>query len=214
VPTTQTLIAFAVVSVGIVIMPGPSNLFLLAHGIGHGRRAAVAAVTGISAASAIRVLLTAAGLSAVLASSAVAFSLVRWAGVAYLVYLGFRAFMSAPLQGQPCSAPANLQLRRSVGKGLVIGLGNPRMMIFFVAFFPQFVDPARGSEVVQILLLGSIFWVLGALWDLTFAYLSGTIGGWLDRRPRIQNAQPRVEGFAYFGLAAWAIAAGAEHRAL
>jgi threonine/homoserine/homoserine lactone efflux protein len=209
VPTAQTLIAFTLVSVGIVIMPGPSNLFLLAHGIGHGRRAAVAAMTGISAASAIRVLLTAAGLTALLASSAVAFDTVRWAGVAYLVYLGGRALRSAPAHGPAPDRSVEIRLRRSAGKGLIVGLGNPKMLIFFVAFFPQFVDPARGSEVLQILLLGSIFWVLGALWDLIFACLSGTIGNWLERRPRVRKAQPRAEGVAYLGLAAWALAAGA-----
>ena len=75
-----------------MVIPGPANLFLLAHGVGHGRRAALAAVIGVETASAIRVVLTAAGLSALLASSAVAFSLIRWAGVAYLTYLGVRAF--------------------------------------------------------------------------------------------------------------------------
>jgi threonine/homoserine/homoserine lactone efflux protein len=91
-PTSQTLLAFALVSVAIMVIPGPSNFFLLAHGIGHGRRAALAAMTGIETASAIRILLTAAGLSALLASSAVAFDAIRWAGAAYLLYLGLRAF--------------------------------------------------------------------------------------------------------------------------
>ena len=91
-PTQPTLLAFALVSAAIMVIPGPSNLFLLAHGIGHGRRSALAAMTGIEAASAIRVLLAAAGLSAVLASSAVAFNAIRWAGVTYLAWLGIRAF--------------------------------------------------------------------------------------------------------------------------
>ena len=208
-PTQQTLVAFALISVGIVIMPGPSNLFLLAHGIGHGRGAAMAAMTGISAASAIRVLLTAAGLSALLASSAVVFAVVQWAGVGYLVYLGIRAFRSGHGPGSAGSRTGQLPRGRSVGRGLVVGLGNPKMLIFFVAFLPQFVDPARGSQATQILLLGALFWVIGALWDLTFAYLSGTIGVWLDGRPRIRRLQPRFEGSTFLGLAVWAAAAGA-----
>jgi threonine/homoserine/homoserine lactone efflux protein len=207
-PTQETLLAFALLSVGIVIMPGPSNLFLLAHGIGHGRRAAVAAMTGVSAASAIRVLLTAAGLSAVLASSATAFTIIKWAGIAYLGYLGVRAFRSRSVGALLSSDPAEFPLRRSARKGLIIGLGNPKMMIFFVAFFPQFVDPDRGSQAIQILVLGAVFWVLGVLWDFTFAYLSGTIGSWLQRRPRLQTAQPRVEGSVYLGLAGWVAIAG------
>src|SRR5215470_77715 len=90
-PTQQTLLAFALVSAAIMVIPGPSNFFLLAHGIGHGRRSALAAMTGIETASAIRVLLAAAGLSAVLAASAAAFDVIRWAGAAYLAYLGVRA---------------------------------------------------------------------------------------------------------------------------
>src|SRR6195952_2805839 len=203
-PTSATLLAFTLVSLGIVLLPGPSNLFLLAHGIGHGRRAAVAAMTGISVASAIRVLLAAVGLSAVLAASAVTFGLIRWTGVAYLAFLGVRAFRSAAASGPVVPPAAEAPLGRSARKGLIVGLGNPKMMIFFVALFPQFVDASRGSEALQILLLGAIFWTIGVLWDLTFAYLSGTIGSWLERRPRIQAATPRIEGFAYLGLATWA----------
>lgn len=208
-PTQQTLVAFALVSVGIVIMPGPSNLFLLAHGIGHGRGAAMAAMTGISAASAIRVMLTAAGLSAALASSAVVFAVVQWAGVGYLVYLGVRAFRSDPEPGSAGGRTGQVHLGRSAGRGLVVGLGNPKMLIFFVAFLPQFVDPSRGSQATQILVLGAVFWVIGVLWDLTFAYLSGTIGGWLDSRPGIRRLQPPVEGSTFLGLAVWAATAGA-----
>ena len=207
-PTQQTMLAFALLSVGIVVMPGPSNLFLLAHGIGHGRRAAVAAMTGISAASAIRVLLTAAGLSAVLASAATAFTVIKWVGVVYLGYLGVRAFRSGSVDGLLSSDATAIRLRRSAGKGLLVGLANPKMIIFFIAFFPQFVDPSRGSQAVQIIVLGALFWVLGVLWDFAFAYLSGTIGTWLKRRPRLQTAQPRVEGSVYLGLAGWAAIAG------
>jgi threonine/homoserine/homoserine lactone efflux protein len=182
-------------------VPGPSNLFLLAHGIGHGRRAALAATSGIAIASAVRVLLTAAGLSALLACSAVAFNVIRWAGVAYLVYLGIRTFRSGMPEG-PRDAPAReVSLAHSVRKGLLVGLGNPKMVIFFLAFFPQFVHPSQGSEMSQILVLGAVFWVIGAAWDLAFAGAAGKIGAWLQRRPAGRTAQHRFEGVAYFGLA-------------
>ena len=202
-PTQQTLLAFALVSAGIILIPGPSNFFLLAHGIGHGRRSALAAVTGIETASAIRVLLAVAGLSAVLASSAAVFTLIRWAGVAYLAYLGLRAFRT----GRPAASPGvpgpPVPLARSARKGLIVGLGNPKMLIFYIAFFPQFIHPAQGSRAIQMLILGAVFWVIGTIWDLGFASASGMIGGWLQRRPRIHAAQPRQEGHAYHGLAAW-----------
>ena len=207
-PTPQTLLAFALVSAVIMVVPGPSNFFLLAHGIGHGRRAALAAMTGIETASAIRILLTAAGLSALLASSAVAFNGIRWAGTAYLLYLGIRASRSSQPRREAGSPARAVPLARSARKGLIVGLGNPKMVIFFLAFFPQFIHPAQGSAVGQILILGAVFWVLGAIWDLAFAYASGTIGTWLQRRPRIRAAQPRLEAAAYLGLAAWTAVSG------
>lgn len=211
VPSQQTLLAFAVVSVGIMLVPGPSNLFLLAHGIGHGRRSALAAAGGIEAAAALRVLLTAAGLSALLASSALAFEFVRWGGVAYLVYLGVKAFRSRRSGRDRASGATPVPLARSFRKGLVVGLGNPKMVIFYLAFLPQFVDPSRGSEAGQILLLGSVLWAIGAIWDVAFAAASGSIGGWVTRKSRFQAAQPRLEGVCYLGLAGWAAVTGARH---
>ena len=99
-------------------------------------------------------------------------------------------------------------LARSARKGLIVGLGNPKMVIFFLAFFPQFIHPAAGSRAVQMLILGAVFWVIGAIWDLAFACASGTIGTWLRRRPRIRVTQPRLEGLLYLGLAAWAATTG------
>ena len=207
-PAQQTLLAFALVSAGLMVIPGPSNFFLLAHGIGHGRRSALAATVGIETASAIRVLLTAGGLSAVLASSAAAFDVIRWAGVAYLAYLGVRAFRPGQPQESPGPAVSAVPVARSARKGLIVGLGNPKMVIFFLAFFPQFIHPGRGSQAGQMLILGAVFWIIGTIWDLAFACASGTIGAWLRRRPRLRAAQPRVEGLAYLGLAGWAAVTG------
>lgn len=202
------MIAFALVSAAIMVIPGPSNLFLLVHGVGHGRRAALAAVIGVETASAIRVVLTAAGLSALLASSAVAFSLIRWAGVAYLTYLGIRAFHGRHTEHTASPPPPDLPAGRSARKGLIVGLANPKTVMFFIAFFPQFIHPGHGHQAGQMLILGGIFWVIGVAWDLTLASASGTIGNWLHRRPRIHAAQPRIEGITYLGLAGWAALSG------
>ena len=191
-----------------MVIPGPSNFFLLAHGIGHGRRSALAAMTGIEMASALRVLLTVAGLSALLAASAVAFNLIRWAGAAYLACLAVRAFRQHR-PATPAQTPGQaVPVVRSARKGLLVGLGNPKMVIFFIAFFPQFIHPTDGSQTSQMLILGTIFWLIGAIWDLAFASASGRIGAWLHRRPRLQAAQPRLEGLAYLGLAGWAALTG------
>jgi threonine/homoserine/homoserine lactone efflux protein len=208
-PTPQTIFVFALVSAGIMVIPGPSNFFLLAHGIEHGRRSALAAMTGIEMASALRVLLTTAGLSATLAASAMAFNLIRWAGAAYLAYLGVRAFRQPRLTTPAQTTRQAVPVTRSARKGLLVGLGNPKMVIFFIAFFPQFIHPADGTKTGQMLVLGTIFWIIGAIWDLAFATASGTIGAWLHKHQRLQAAQPRAEGLAYLGLASWAAITGA-----
>jgi threonine/homoserine/homoserine lactone efflux protein len=102
--------------------------------------------------------------------------------------------------------------RQSFAKGLLVGLGNPRMVLFFVAFFPQFIDPERGSAVTQMLVLGAIFWMIGTIWDVGCALGSGAIGTFLRRRPRIQALQGRAEGTLYFGLAAWTAVSGSRSR--
>ena len=86
------------------------------------------------------------------------------------------------------------------------------MVLFFVAFFPQFIDPAQGSAVLQMLVLGAIFWVIGTAWDLGCAVASGSIGGWLRRHPAVRARQGRAEGTAYFGLAAWTAVSGSRSR--
>jgi threonine/homoserine/homoserine lactone efflux protein len=205
VPTQHTLVAFAGVSLGITVIPGPSTLFILAHGIGRGRADALAAMLGIEMASAIRVLATAAGLSTLLAASAIAFTVVRWAGVVYLVYLGVKAFTSGPSGRSRFAASTAADASRggTTRKGILVGLTNPKMAMFFLAFFPQFVDPSRGSAAGQILILGLVFWVIGVIWDLALAWASGSIGSWLHARPHIDAGKRHAEGVTYLALAGW-----------
>ena len=89
-----------------------------------------------------------------------------------------------------------------------MGLANPKTLMFFIAFLPQFIHPDHGSPAGQMLILGGIYWIIGAAWDLAFACGSGIVGNWLRRRPRIHAAQPKVEGITYLGLAGWAALAG------
>jgi threonine/homoserine/homoserine lactone efflux protein len=207
VPTDTTLITFALVSVAIAVSPGPSNVFLLAHGVRHGRRSAMVAMVGVETAAALRVLLCSMGLSAVLASSAVVFGIVRWAGVAYLAYLGMRAVTSRDDSAGGAREPRHT-VCASLRKGFLVGAGNPKMAIFFLAFFPQFVARDQGSQTTQLLVLGAVFWVIGTVWDTGFVYVTGGLGNWLRRRPRTQRLQASAEGTAYFGLAALAALGG------
>jgi threonine/homoserine/homoserine lactone efflux protein len=210
-PTFHTFIAFALVSLGLALIPGPSTFFLISQGALHGRGRALASVAGIEIASAVRVLATAAGLSALLASSAVAFSAIRWVGVAYLAYLGLRA-MTAGRRGKvsesEAASPDAGSSTRALRKAVLVGLGNVKMAIFYLAFFPQFVHTDRGSEVTQILILGAVFWTIGLAGDLLYALASATIGAWVRTRPRVKSAQARTEAISYLALAGWTATSG------
>jgi threonine/homoserine/homoserine lactone efflux protein len=188
--------------------PGPANFFILAQGAAHGRRRALAATGGIELASAIRVLLTAAGLSTLLVSSSIALGVIRWAGVAYLASLGVRAFRAAPPRQASTEAAGSSPCLGTMRRGMMIGLGNPKTVIFFLSFFPQFIHRDRGSHVEQIVVLGAVWWVIGAIWDLGLAWASGSIGNWLHTRPRVQVAQQRAEGLIYLALAGWSTVTG------
>lgn len=207
-PAGRTLLAFALVSLGITVIPGPSTLFIFAEGVAHGRRRAMAAMGGIEAACAIRVLASAAGLSALLASSPLAFDAVRWAGVAYLAYLGIRSLRSATTLGSEGGAATGLPPTHATRKGLLVGLGNPKMAVFFLAFFPQFIHPGRGSAAEQILILGAVFWVVGVVVDFGVVWASSSISARLRDRPRIKAATTRAEGATYLALAGWAAISG------
>jgi hypothetical protein len=105
-----------------------------------------------------------------------------------------------------------LPKRQSFRKGLLVGLGNPKMVLFFVAFLPQFIDPAQGPAATQVLVLGAVFWLIGTVWDVGCAVASGSLGEWLRQRPYVHALQGRAEGTAYFGMAAWAALSGSRSR--
>jgi threonine/homoserine/homoserine lactone efflux protein len=191
-----------------MVTPGPANFFILAHGVGQGRAAAVRAVAGIETAAAVRVLLTAVGLSVVLASSALAFSAIRWAGVGYFLYMAVRALRNSQARTPTTASGRAGSTWRSFRKGFSVGLSNPKTLLFFVAFFPQFVQPGQGSAVTQMLILGLIYVCIGTAWDLGFALVSGAIGSWLRRRPRVGVFAGRAEATVYVGLAAYTAAVG------
>lgn len=222
-PTINTLLLFTAISAGVIVVPGPSNMFILTRGITRGRSYAFAATLGVAVASALRVILAITGLAALVAASPIALTVVEWAGVAYLAWLGLHALIHAhrdagtPLHqarvtsmpGQNTGrdpGPTGWRDRRTMRAGLIIGLANPKMLLFYLAFLPQFIDPSRGPKITQILILGGVFWILGTLWDLWFAYAAGRVGSWLENHPGPQRALPRIEATTYLALAGLTIA--------
>jgi len=211
VPSAATLLVFAAASVALVAIPGPNVLFVLARGLAGGRRAAVVSVLGVEAATLCFVASAAFGLTAVLASSALAFAVVRYAGAAYLVFLGVRALLDRSVVDTAGPA-APVRDGRTFRQAFTVGISNPKVAVFFLAFLPQFVSPSAGSATAQVLVLGVVFFVVALALDLGWAMLAGALAGWLRRHPAVLRRQRFVSGPVYLGLGAYAAVAGGKSR--
>ncbi|KAB2352561.1 LysE family translocator [Actinomadura rudentiformis] len=200
--TTGTLAAFVTATVILNLVPGPSMVFLLARGLSHGRPVAVRSALGLMTSASIFVAATALGVTAILASSALAFAVVRWLGVAYLLFLGVQTLLKQ-------QRPTGRHTERGVYRqAFIVGISNPKTAVFFLAFFPQFVDPARGPAAAQILFLGLLFVLIGAVFDLSYALTAGTLRSRLLNRPDAPTWMRRISGSLYLLLGGWLAASG------
>jgi len=212
IPPDQLLV-FALASLALLLIPGPAVLYIVTRSAAQGPAAGVASVLGIQCGGMVHVLMASLGLSAILLSSALAFNLVKYAGAAYLVYLGLRTWFSRePLE---LGAAARQPLRQIFLQGFVVNALNPKTALFFFAFLPQFVDPARGAAWIQFLLLGLVFIILATFSDGAYALLSSSLGGWFRnkaREPRFAQGQRLVAGGIYIGLGLTAALTGNRHK--
>jgi threonine/homoserine/homoserine lactone efflux protein len=181
--------------------PGQDTLYILGSSIAQGRRIGVASALGISAGCVVHTLAAALGLSAILATSAGAFTAVKLAGAAYLIYLGFRA-LSAPVQAfspspHDGSASAALAFRR----GVVTNVLNPKVALFFLALLPQFIDPGSATKVAAFIALGLTFVATGTAWCLVLALAAARVRGFFAGHPRASRPLARQRGlFVLLGL--------------
>jgi threonine/homoserine/homoserine lactone efflux protein len=210
VPSTQTLLVFLLVAAAFVAVPGPSNLFVLGRGLQSGARAAVAGATGCATGALTYVIATAAGLSALIASSQAVFAAIHYAGAAYLCWLGVSALRSAQDALTPEAEVGPAAIWPAYRHGVMVERGNPKVALFFLALFPQFVHRTAGAAWVQIMVLGAIFVTVGLASDCAYAVGSGRIREWLFRRPGRVPRQQRMTGVLYIGLGLWAALAGAD----
>jgi threonine/homoserine/homoserine lactone efflux protein len=201
-PGTHDLPLFILSGLLLALTPGPDTLYIVGRSTTQGWRAGAVAALGICAGIFVHIAAAAAGLSAVVAASANAFTVVKIAGAAYLVYVGISLLRSsiAPAAASPALAPA--ALRTVFVQGFFTNVLNPKVALFFVAFLPQFVDPAAPSKAAAFLFLGSIFNLNGTLWNLFVAWSSAQIGGGLMRTPRFGRWFNRCVGglFVWLGL--------------
>jgi threonine/homoserine/homoserine lactone efflux protein len=199
VPEPRTLAAFALAAYVFAVLPGPAVIYIVTRSIDRGRVAGIVSVLGIATGNLIHVIAATLGLSALLMSSAVAFTVVRYVGAAYLVYLGIRALLDRDHDSQ-LDAARRGPLSRLYGQGVLVAAFNPKTALFFLAFLPQFIDPSRGPISLQMSLLGVVLVVITALSDASYALLSGMAGKWLRGSPRFRRRRRAVSGSVYIGL--------------
>jgi len=206
----STLAVFALAALLLAVTPGPAVLYIVARSVHQGRRAGMLSALGIAAGGLVHVLAAVAGLSALLVSSALAFTAVRWAGAVYLVWLGVKTLRGGA--DAESASPPPAPPRRIFLQGFVVNVLNPKTALFFLAFLPQFVSPTRGSVPAQILLLGLTFISIASTSDLTYALLAGTVARRVGRTARARRATRLVTGGAYLALGAGAALAGTSHE--
>ena len=207
----STLIPFVVASAVLVLIPGPAVLYIVSTGIGRGRRMAMASMLGIETGTLFHIGAAAVGLSAVVANSVLAYSVVKYVGAGYLVYLGIKTLRERD-DGSAFNIPGATTARGAFRRGVVVNVLNPKVALFFLAFLPQFVVPARGSIPSQLVLLGLLFVGVAIVIDGIYAMTSGTIGTFLTRNARTARAQKKIAGVAYLALGASAAVTGSNSK--
>ena len=198
VPEKTAFLTFLFAALMLNIAPGPDMLFVIGRSVGQGRKAGIFSSLGVFVGCWVHILAAALGIAALLRSSPVAFNVVRYAGAAYLLYLGAKMIVQkSNFASQQLKPESLISIFR---QGVITNVLNPKVAIFFLAFLPQFIDAQRGSVIPQILLLGLIFNVSGTLVNLAVAYTGGTLGELLRRNQQFARMQQWFTGLVFIGL--------------
>ena len=200
-PSTDRLLAFAAVSFLLIVIPGPSVLFVVGRALAHGRRAALTTVAGNTLGAYVLVVAVAFGVGSIVERSALVFTLLKLIGAAYLVYLGVKAVrqrgsLHAAFTGE---RPAHGSLR-TLWDGFAVGVANPKTIVFFAAVLPQFVERSQGHIAVQIMLLGLVFNLIAVASDSVWGLAAATARTWFARSPRRLALVGGVGGLTMVGL--------------
>jgi len=201
---------FLLAALILLLTPGPAVLYIVARSMDQGRLAGFVSVLSIEVGNSFHVLAATLGLSAILLSSALAFTIVKYLGAAYLIYLGIRRLLTRD-NDHEITRLQHQSLRRIFSQGVVVAALNPKTALFFLAFLPQFVDPSSGSVTLQLLTLGALFVMMAIVTDGTYALLASTAGGWLKRNRSFLRTERYVVGSVYIGLGVTAALAEGTH---
>ncbi len=207
----SSLLLFVTGAALLLIIPGPAVLYIVSRSLAHGRPAGLVSALGITVGTLVHVSAATLGLSALLASSAVAFQFVKYCGAAYLIYLGIRVLRGGDSEMLQLAA-GRRSFKGIFGQGVLVNLLNPKTALFFLAILPQFVDPARGHATLQVFQLGVLFALMGWFSDSVWALLAGTLAGRLRDSARLRRAQRNVSGGALIALGLASAFLGAESK--
>jgi threonine/homoserine/homoserine lactone efflux protein len=208
-PDCSALAVFSIAAIVLLVISGPAVLYIVAQSVNRGRIAGLVSMLGVQTGALVHVIAATAGLSALLVRSALAFSAVKYAGAAYLVFLGVRGLLGR--EENASAFPRERNLRSLFGQGIVVNVLNPKTALFFFAFLPQFVDVSRGSVAFQIAFLGLVFIILSLVSDGLYALAAGSAATWLRRRRGFANGQRYASGSVLVGLGLATAFSGAQH---
>ena len=200
-PDASTLLLFAAAALALAVVPGPAVLYIVAQSVDQGRAAGFVSALGISVGGLVHVLAATIGLSSLLASSATAFTIVKYAGAVYLIGLGIHRLLTREVLEDEIARPPRTR-GRLFANGVVVNVLNPKTALFFLAFLPQFVEPGHGAASMQILMLGLLFVLIALCSDCTWALAAGTLGGWLRRSRWYLGVKRWFTGIVFIALGA------------
>jgi len=205
-PGPSTIALFALASLALAVVPGPAVTYIVTQSVDKGRRAGIASAAGVASGGLVHVAAATVGLSALIASSAAAFTTVKLVGAAYLIAVGIRRILT---KDETFTDPQPAPLQRVWAQGVVVNIFNPKTALFFLAFLPQFVDPNAGAVWTQVAFLGCLFALIAFTSDVTYALLADALASRLRRSGRAQRIQRWVSGGIFVALG---VTAAAAHR--
>jgi len=211
-PSPHELAWFSIAAIVLLLVPGPAVLYIVTRSVDQGRAAGLASAAGIATGTLMHVLAACVGLSALLLSSATAFSAVKYAGAAYLFYLGIKKFRERARIGCDIHHGDAIPLRKVFAQGAIVNVLNPKTALFFFAFLPQFVSPVRGHVTLQFFTLGMIFAFMGWASDSMWALVAGSTAHWLRGDERFIRNERYVTGSVYLGLGLATALSGSKHK--
>jgi len=198
--TVNDFLIFALASLVLNITPGNDMLYVVTRSTSQGIKAGIVSALGIAGGCIVHLLAAVVGLSAVIASSAIAFDIIKYVGVAYLIYLGIKSFLSKQNKFSISTAVEKKSLSKLFWQGVLTNVLNPKVALFFLAFLPQFIHPENGNIALQILLLGLWFNFSGTIVNVIVAILFGKLGNWLADKQAFLKWQNKITGLLLVGL--------------